>query len=200
MPAPFEIIAAPIKVYQAALGEAFPAVEAAVAGNWSLIGTTGDRNITEDGVTILHEDETERFYSIGGTGPQKVFRIREGLMVQFTLADISLEHYRLVLNANSVTDVAAGGGAAGFRRVDMYRGVGVTQHALLLRGTFSAYGDNWNTQFQIPACFQTGSPEPVFMKGLPAALAFEFTAIEDPNAATDAERFGRIIVQDAAVA
>lgn len=196
MPTPFEIIAAPVTVYQAAIGEAFPLIDAAVAGNWATIGTSGDRNITEDGVTVAHPDEVESFYSIGGTGPQKVFRVREGFRVSFTLADISLEQYRHILNDNSVTDTAASSGVAGIREVDIYRGVGVSQVALLIRGVFSAYGDTWNTQFQIPNCFQTGSPEPVFVKGVPAALAFEFTAIEDPLAATSADRFGKLVVQD----
>lgn len=197
MPTPFEIIAAPVTVYQAAIGEAFPLIDAAVVGNWAKIGTSGDRNITEDGVTVAHPDEVEMFYSVGGTGPQKVFRVREGFMCRFILADISLEQYRHVLNDNSVTDTAAASGVAGFREVDLYRGVTVSQVALLIRGTFSAYGDTWNTQFEIPNCFQTGSPEPVFQKGVPAGLAFEYTAIEDPLAATSADRFGRLVKQDA---
>ena len=197
MPTPFEIIAAPVIVYQAALGESMPLIDAAVAGNWAKIGTSGDQNITEDGVTVEHPDETESFYSVGGTGPVKVFRVREGFMCRFVLADISLEQYRHILNDNSVTDTAASSGVAGFREVDIYRGFGVSQVALLIRGTFSAYGDSWNSQFEIPNCYQTGSPEPVFQKGVPAALAFQYTAIEDPLAATSADRFGRIVVQDA---
>ena len=197
MPTPFEIIAAPVTVYQAALGESMPLINAAVAGNWAKIGTSGDQNITEAGVTVEHPDETESFYSVGGTGPVKVFRVREGFMCRFVLADISLEQYRHILNDNSVTDTAASSGVAGFREVDIYRGFGVSQVALLIRGTFSAYGDSWNSQFEIPNCYQTGSPEPVFQKGVPAALAFQYTAIEDPLAATSADRFGRIVVQDA---
>ncbi len=197
MPTPFEIIAAPVVVYQAVVGEAFPLIDAAVAGNWAQIGTSGDRNITEDGITVAHPDEVEMFYSVGGTGPQKVFRVREGFMCRFELADITLEMYRHILNDNSVTDTPASSGVAGIREVDIYRGVGVSQVALLIRGLFSAYGDTFNSQFQIPNCFQTGSPEPVFRKGVPAALAFEFTAIEDPLAATAADRFGKLVVQDA---
>jgi hypothetical protein len=198
MPTPFEIIAAPVIVYQAAIGEAFPLIDAAVAGNWVKIGTSGDRNIPEDGVTVAHSQEVEPFYSIGGTGPQKVFRTREGFVCRFTLADLTLEEYSHILNDNSVTDTAASSGVAGIREVDLYRGSEVSQVALLIRGLFSAYGDTWNTQFQIPNCYQTGTPEPVFMKGTPAALAFEYTAIEDPLAATSADRFGKLVMQDAA--
>ena len=37
----------------------------------------------------------------------------------------------------------------------------------------------------------------MFQKGTPAALAFEFTAIEDPLAATAGDRFGKLVMQDA---
>ncbi len=198
MPTPFEIIAAPVIVYQAAVGEAFPLIDAVIAGNWVKIGTSGDRNIPEDGVTVASSQEVEPFYSIGGTGPQKVFRTREGFTCRFTLADLTLEEYSHVLNDNTVTDTAASSGVAGIREVDLYRGAEVSQVALLIRGLFSAYGATWNTQFQIPNCFQTGNPEPVFQKGTPAALAFEYTAIEDPLAATSADRFGTLVMQDAA--
>ncbi len=198
MPTPFEIIAAPLVVWQAAIGESFPLVDVAPSGNWVKVGSSGDRNITEDGVTVSHPDETETFYSVGGTGPVKVFRVREGFMCRFLLADISLEQYRHILNDNSIVDTAASSGVAGIRELDLYRGTGVGQVALLIRGEFSAYGDSMVTQFQIPNCYQTGSPEPVFVKGVPAALAFEYTAIEDPLAATADDRFGKLVMQDAA--
>ena len=78
----------------------------------------------------------------------------------------------------------------------LFHGLGV---ALLLRGTYSPYGDGWNSQFEIPVVFQSGVPSPVFVKGVAAGLAFEYTALEDPNAATSADRFGKIVVQDEVV-
>ncbi len=45
--------------------------------------------------------------------------------------------------------------------------------ALLIRGDASPYGDAYGSQYEIPACFQSGSPEPVFTKGEPAGLALE---------------------------
>lgn len=194
---PYEVIAGPFEVYQAAVGEAFPVIDVTPAGNWAKIGTSGDRNITEDGVTVKHEQEIEEFRGLGGTGPQKVFRTSEDLIVSFTLADLTLEQYRLTLNGNTVTDTAASSGVAGHRDLYMYRGLDVSQVALLIRGAFSPYGQ-FNMQFEIPVCFQMGSPEVVFQKGTPAALAFEYKAIEDPNASTEKARFGTIVAQDAA--
>ncbi len=111
--------------------------------------------------------------------------------------DLTLEQYRLGLNSNTVTVTAPGSGTAGTKDVDLYRGIDVTILALLVRGTFSAYGADWKTQYEVPQCFVSSTQEVVFQKGAPAGLMFEFTAIEDPNAATEADRFGKLKVQNA---
>lgn len=196
MPIPFEVIAAPVVVYQAPVGEAFPLIDDAPAGNWTQIGTGGDRSITEAGVTLSHPQTTEVIRALGSTAPIKVFRTEEDLLVAFEVMDITLENYLLVLNSNTVATTAPGG-EAGFKEVDMFRGAEISQFAILIRGDFSPYGDDWNTQYEIPVMFQTGSPEVVYQKGTPVGLAFEFTAIGDPNAATPANRFGRIVQQNA---
>jgi hypothetical protein len=48
-------------------------------------------------------------------------------------------------------------------------------------------------QYEIPVAVQIGEPEVVFVKGEPAALNLEFMALEDPDASSADERFGRII-------
>lgn len=199
MPAPFEIIAAPYIVYYAVIGESFPIIEAAVAGNWIKIGTSGDRNYTEDGVTISHGQTIEEFRSLGSTGPIKAFRTEESFKVAFNVADLTLEEYKLVLNSGTVTDTAAGSGAAGHRAIDIWQGMDVTRLAILIRGVFSPYGAAWNSQLEIPVAYQSASPDVVFQKGTPAALSMEFTALEDPSAAAAANRFGAIRVQDEAI-
>lgn len=192
---PYEIIAAPFTVYWAPVGEAFPAIDAAPAGNWTKIGSSGDRNYSGEGVTIVHEQTVELFRSLGATGPIKASRTEESLMIRFTLWDLLLEQYRLALNANAVSTTAAGSGTAGFKQVELYRGLTVTTMALLVRGDVSPEGAGWKTQYQVPVCFQSGSPEPVFAKDAPAGLALEFAALEDPNAASAAARFGQLVVQ-----
>ena len=195
MSKPFEIVAAPFTVYWAPVGEPFPLVDAAPAGNWAKIGTAGDRNYSDEGVTVAHEQTIEQFRSLGSTGPVKVSRTEESVIVRFTLWDMLLEQYRLALDNNTVATTAAGGGNAGFKEIDVYRGIDVQTIALLVRGDVSPEGDGFKTQYEFPVCFQSGSPEPVFAKGAPAGLALEFTALEDPNAASADKRFGRLVEQ-----
>lgn len=198
MPAPFEIMAAPFEAYLAPVGESFPAIDETPAGNWVKIGTSGKKNINEEGVTVSHPQTIEYFRTVGSTGPCKAFRTEEDLMISFILHDMALEHYKDILNHNTVTDNAEGSGVAGFREVDIWRGLDVSQKALLLKAAASAYGANFNSQYEVPVVVQASEPEIVFTKGEPAGLLFEFRALEDPNAASDAKKFGTLNIQDAA--
>lgn len=198
MSKPFEIIATPFTAFFAPTGTAFPDLNDAPPSPWVKIGTSGDRNYSEDGVVAVHGQTIEEFRSLGSTGPVKVNRTEESLIIRFTLWDMLLEQYRLALNNNTVTTTAAGSGTAGIKDIDLYRGIEVTLIALLVRGEVSPEGDTFRTQYQIPQCFQSAEPEPTFQKGAPAGLALEFSAIEDPDAASAAVRFGKLVVQNAA--
>lgn len=195
MSAPYEIVAAPFAVYRAPVGESFPDVDEAPAGNWSLIGSSGARNYSGEGVTVVHAQEIEEVRPLGSTGPVKALRTSEGLVVRFTLWDMLLEQYTHALNDNAVATTAAGAGTPGFKTLQLYRGLDVALLALLVRGDVSPEGAGWKSQYQVPVCYQAAAPEPVFAKGAPAGLALEFMALEDPNAASAAERFGALLVQ-----
>jgi hypothetical protein len=193
---PYEVIAAPFVVYYAPVGETFPLVDVTPAGNWTKVGTSGELNYTDDGVIVSHSQEIEEWYAGGDTGIRKVFRTKESQKVKFTLADMTLEQYRLALNMNAITTVAAGSGTAGYKKIGLSRGNDVAQRAILIRGDVSPYGDGLKMQYELPIAFQTGTPEVVHgKKGTPAMLALEWTSIVDPNASTAFERYGRLVVQ-----
>ena len=189
MAEPFEIIAAPVTLWWAPVGEPFPAIDAAPAGSWVKVGTAGDRNYTTEGVTVQHTDNVEFWRALGSTGPIKAFRTSEDLMIRITLADLTLEQYALALNHNPITEVG------NERKTGLSRGFIVEQRALLLRGP-SPYDDQLNLQYEIPTAVQTGSPEVVFQNGTPAALALQWTALEDPDAVSTDELFGRLVADD----
>lgn len=193
---PYEVIAAPYTIWHAPVGEAFPAINATPAGNWAKLGTSGDLNYNDEGVTIAHPQSIEKWRSLGDTGTRKVFRTEEDLIIRVMLVDLTLEQYRHALNLNTVTTTAAGSGTAGYKKLGLSRGPDVAQRALLIKGP-SPYGADWFMQYEIPIAFQTGSPEPVSKKGTPAMLSLEWSAIIDPNAVTPTERFGRLIAMHA---
>lgn len=196
--APFEIIHGPIEVYIAPTGTAFPDVDEAPSGSWTLFGASGAKNIDNEGLTISHPQTIERdaFRMLGTTGARKAVRTDEDLMIAFTLYDLTAEMYSYALNGNAVLDTAAGAGTPGTRIVNLHQGADVAVYALLVRGEKSPYGDGWNMQYCVPVCYQNGSPEVVYSKDGPAGLAFEFVALEDPDA-VEGEEFGYLEEQDA---
>ena len=199
MSIPLEVVAAPFEIWIGPVGESFPAIEDAPTGNWVKIGTSGNRSITEDGVTVQHQQTIEQFRSLGSTGPIKAFRTEEGLIITFAIADITLENYKHALGQNTVTDTPVGGNA-GFRDIDIYQGLDLDQRALLVRGlNASPYLADTDIQWQVPVVYENGSPEIVSQKGTPIVIALEYIAIEDPNASTADDRFGKIIMMDESV-
>jgi len=191
---PYEIIAAPFTVWFAATGTAFPLIDATPAAAWKKVGSSGDLNYLDEGVTVSHAQSMEFFRALGDSGSRKVFRTEEDLKIRLVLADVSLEQYAHAINSNSVTTTAASSGVAGFKKLGMSRGSGVATVALLVRGP-SPYADNMTMQYELPYAAQSGNPEPVYTKGTPAALALEWTALVDPNAVSVFERFGRLLAQ-----
>jgi hypothetical protein len=191
---PYEIIAAPFTVWFAAVGTTFPLVNVAPSASWAKVGTSGDLNYTDQGVTVAHSQSMSFFRALGDAGSRKVFRTEEDLKIRLILADLTLEQYSHALNANTVTTVASVIGAAGYKKIGLSRGHAVSTVALLVRGP-SPYADDMTMQYEVPRAAQSGNPEPVYMKGTPAGLALEWTALVDPNASTEYERFGRLVAQ-----
>jgi hypothetical protein len=186
--APFEIIAGPVTLYHAPVGSLFPILGEdpleMSESPWVLIGTNGALNYKDDGVTVRHSQTTHIFRSLGETGPRKVFRSAEDLLISVILADLSLEQYRHALNLNAVAEVGT------IKTIGLSRGPVVALRALLIRGT-SPYA-NARAQYEVPRAFQTGEPEVVFRKDEPAGLMLQWTAVVDEEASTPEERFGRL--------
>jgi len=195
---PFEIIGAPLTLWIAPIGTPFPQINAAPAAAWIKLGTNGDRNYDEGGVTVTHGKSYNKVRPAGASGPVKAFLNEEDLMFTVNLMDVSLEQYRMALNNNAITTVAAGVGTQGTKRVGLSEDVGRTaEFALLARG-LSPYNEALAMQYCVPRCYQSGAPTPQYRKGQPAILQLQFEALEDLSAATPQERFGYLIAATAA--
>lgn len=190
---PFEIIGAPITLWVAPIGTAFPVINAAPAVAWTRIGTNGDRNYEVGGITVNHARSYDKVRTAGATGPVKAFLTEEDLMFSLTLLDLTLEQYQIAMNGNTITTVAPATGIPGTKRMGLSEAPGLTrEYALLARG-ISPYNEALPMQFEVPRCYQSGSPSPVFRKGgTGAGLALQFTALENLSATNAEERFGVI--------
>lgn len=188
---PYEIISGPFTIYIAPTGTTFPAINAVPTGAWLLLGAGGDKNISEDGVTISPSHKLTYVRMSGSTGPRKAYRTEEDLKIAFKLADARLEMLSKVFNGNTVTSVAAASGAAGYKHMEIQRGLSVTEYALLARGQ-SPEGVSWNLQLEAPKVIASSEPIIIAKKGVPVEVAFEFMALEDDTFAYGP--FGRLVV------
>ena len=195
---PFEIIAAPFTVWVAPVGTAFPLINVAPAAPWVLLGTRGNFNYSEDGVTVTHEEEIEELRMLGATGPITARRVSEGCVVGLTMHDLTLEQYLHILEHQTLTTVAAGTGIAGHRSIGLSRGTTVRQRALLVRGP-SPYGAGWNMQYELARGFFRSEAEVVYQKGEPAGLELQFVSLVNLATSTpEHQQLGVLRAQHAA--
>lgn len=184
-----EIINGPLSVYWAPVGEAFPAVSAAPAGNWALIGTSGAHNYTDDGVTVRSEKSVEYFRALASPYPRKSFITEADVIVSVQLADFTLTQLRTALNQNVVVS------DTGFDYIPLDVGSDVNEIAVLVRGTGkSPLFDGSNMQFELRRAMEDGSREWGFVKGEPVMSELNFRVIYDEGQTFPA---GRIVQADA---
>ncbi len=187
------IINGPLSLYFAAVGTAFPLVDDDPPTGFTLIGTSGAKNYTEDGVSVAMNQSVEEFRGLGGTIPLKAFRTEEEVIVTVQMADLTLAEVRRALNENAVTNTAAASGIPGSDEINLNRGVDVNSIALLVRGLGkSPQFATGNLQFELDKAYESGSQELTFVKGEPAGVLLEFHALED-----DSGNVGRLLVQTA---
>jgi hypothetical protein len=189
---PYEIIAGPADVWIGDTTATFPLIDEDVAAEdgWFSLGDT------EGGVTVRHTQSVELLRTDQSPGPKKAIRSEEGLEVEFALANLTLERWAKALDDVTVSTTAAAGTVAGSKSIKPFRGLDVKQYALVVRGP-SPYLDG-NLQFEVPVCVQTEEPEAEFVRDDKAVLAVMLTALEDPNAATEDDKFGTVRAQNTA--
>lgn len=187
---PFEIVMSPAEVYLALEGETPPAINAVPGGNWILLGTAGNRNQSTAGVKLIGTSAYAKHSTAGATGNVKAVRTAEEVSVEVVIEDLTAEVFSKKMNLAGVREVAAASGVAGYKSFGGRMGFDVQTWSLLLRIPASPYGDGMNSQCYIPKCIEEGQLEMVFDgEGTAAGLSFKFSALEDPNAASDSERF-----------
>lgn len=187
--APYDILVGVGTLYIAAANTAMPALDASPGASWRELGET------DDGVKVSKTQNIESFTTDQRTGKVKAVRTEEGLTVETNLTEQTLENLADVLNG-AVTTVAPGAATIGTKSLSMYAGADVHEFAFLFRGN-SPYG-NWPAQYYIPRGYFSGDVEMEYKKDDKTLVPVTFEALEDLNAATEADRFGKYIAQHAA--
>lgn len=184
MPAPHEIIAAPLTIYLAEVGTSFPEIddsEVSFPVGWTKLGTNGARNYDDAGVDITHDEEVSDFTPAGSTMSVKRFRTGETFEATLNLVDLSPDMYALAMNNATVTDTAAGPGVPGSSLFSLFRGDQVNAFSVLLRGQ-STVDNELNMDYRFTRAFVSASGSVNFNKGEPARLAVVIHAVKYQDA------------------
>jgi hypothetical protein len=185
----YELVTGVGQVYIAAVGSTFPALNAAPASPWRLLGDT------DGGVTFMSDDKVEKIRTDQRLGVVKKTRTEEEPKIKTKFVSHTLENLADFFGV-TVTDTAPGAGTIGTREIQLYRGSEVKEFALLFRG-FSPYGA-FPAQYQLKRGSFDEIGDVTYDKKGAALIPVTFGGMEDLSASTDAERFGKLIAQDAA--
>jgi len=183
-----EIVNGPMELYWAPVGEPFPDVDVAPAGNWVFVGSSGALNYDEDGVVLQMEQTIEYFRPLGSTHNSCAFRTEQEILVTVTMVDLSLDQLRIGMNLNATAALV---GPPATLEIDLDYGTVVNDMALLVRGdTKSPELAGGGLQVELNRVVEQASHELEFIKGEPAGVELEFMALVD-----SAGLIGKIIAE-----
>lgn len=184
-----ELVTAPFELWWAPSGTAFPAVDADPSPTFTLIGTGGPLNYSEDGVTVSWEVTTEDVLVLGDIDPACVLVTGRDMRVGVQMLDHSLDQLRIALNNNATTQDP---GPPSVTVLDLDTGSDLTQLALLVRGVGkSPEFAGANVQWEFDPVVEVASKELTYVKGQPAGVALEFRVLTRLNSVR------RLVAQDA---
>lgn len=189
MPQPYAILTGVGRLYIAEPASTFPKVNEAPGAAWRDLG------VTQDGITVKMAEKVNEVYVDQETAPLKASRSEETLVIEATLAETTLENLAMVLG-QTVNDTPPQVGVIGTKKARLYRGPVVKTFSFLFRG-LSAYGE-YPAQYELPYGYVSGEVELKASKDENQAIKVEFHALLDPNAASDEDKFGHLVMQDAA--
>ena len=182
-----EIVTGPLELWWAAVGTAMPAVDDDAATGFTKIGTSGDENYHEDGVTIQMDQTLEFFRSLGSAHRICAFRTEQDISVTVTLVDMTAAELRVGFDLLAVTTDTT----PDINILDLDYGLSVSDLALLVRGTGnSPEFAGANMQFECNRVVEMGSHALSFVKGEPVGVELEFALLLD-----DSSNVGRLVLE-----
>ncbi len=174
------------KIYLAAVGTAFPAVNAAPGALWTDLGEF------DGGVTKTYSQTLDQHRVDSETGVVKATRSEEDVVFAVSLAEATLENLAKILDDQTVASAV---GPPAIKEIGTYRGAKVQEYAVLFRGE-SPYMADGPAQYQLPRGYVSGSSIGMaYVKDSKTLIPIEISALVDPLAATNAVKFGKLVAQ-----
>lgn len=176
---PYDRLAGTFTVYVGPAGEAAPAVNAAPAGNWDVLGPTNDAQ------EIRHGGRMTYFRDNDHQAPVKAVLSEESPAVMFTVVGLTQENYAAILHDAANITTAAGPPAT--KTIPVKRGFDPTEYAILLRGESDSPYGNFPGQWYFPRGVFDGEPVQARARNGSPGLRVEFILLEDDTEAAGEE-------------
>ena len=175
-----EVLTGPLEVYLAPAGTAKPDIGTDPPnGDWTLVGQSGSRNQTEDGVTIANTPSYTDFTGAGDIDPIKMFIETREQLVTVNIADLHPDTVATAFHSE-VTE------SDGVRTVSL-EGTNVPKEFALVAKGRSALTDEEgkHSQWFWPRVANVSESEMEFTKAEPASHELQFRKLAHDSA--DAE-------------
>lgn len=162
-------------VYLAPVGTDFPITDVATApaAEWYKVGTLGDKQYSEDGVTFRRNVSVTDVYGLGGTMILKSAISQAGAEVEFSVFDMDPAQMLVAMGGleTNVTETTAGSGIPGTTEFVVPTSPTPILKAVLVRYPMSSFGPQWVTDIRIQVAMQAGGGEATISKS--GAMMFQ---------------------------
>lgn len=179
MSEPNQVVFGPAEFYIAPVGTAFPDIDIVVPAPWTKIGVAGNKDITDDGITVRGAVADARFRGLAGVTIRKMSLTSRDFEVSFKHADLSPEALAAaygIAETDIEDDETAGG--TNIKKVVLPTSPKPFARAAILRCDQSSEGDEFVTQYNIFCANQVGGGEGMFSKSKPFDSTHSWVAVE----------------------
>jgi len=179
MSEPNQVVFGPAEFWIAPVGTTFPEIDAAPIAPWSIIGVAGNKDITDEGITVRGAVADARFRGLAGVTIRKMSLVSRDFEVSFKHADLSAEALAAAygLAETDIEDDETSGGT-NIKRVTLPTSPKPFARAAILRCDQAAPGDEFVTQYNIFCANQVGGGEGMFSKSKPFDSMHSWVAVE----------------------
>lgn len=180
MSEPNQVVFGPAEFYIAPVGTAFTDVDVVTPlAPWTKIGVAGNKDITDEGITVRGAVTDARFRGLAGVTIRKMSLVSRDFEVSFKHADLSAEALAAAYGfaeADIEDDETSGG--TNIKRITLPTSPKPFARAAMLRCDQSAAGDGFVTQYNIFCVNQVGGGEGLFSKSKPFDSMHSWVAVE----------------------
>lgn len=186
MSEPNQVVFGPAEFWIAPPGTAFTDVDLDPSAPWTKIGVAGNKDITDEGITVRGAVTDARFRGLAGVTIRKMSMVSRDFEVTFKHADLSPEALAAAygFDEDDIEDDETAGGT-NIKVITLPTSPTPFSRRAMLRCDQSSEGDGFVTQFNIYNAVQVGGGEGMFSKSKPFDNTHSWIAVDTESGWVD---------------